>query len=577
MEEGGSPQWQTLPEMLAARAAAHPDRTALVYLERGEEAGPPLTYSALFQRARATAAWLQRRFAPGDRVMLVFPNEPDFITALMGCVLAGIIVVPAAMPRNARTIAKLWNLAETAGAAALIVSNSLRGLLDKHAGEVPPDRDIIFAEAVGQAPPSDFVPPELDARSLAVLQFTSGSTGNQKGVMVSHGNVLHNSRTTESVCGKGPSLQMVSWLPFFHDWGLFGTLFLPLFTGGSCFYFDAADFLRRPRRWPEAISALHATVACAPNFAYAACTPFADEPGAPVLDLHRWRVAMVGAEPVRKTALEGFAYAYAAQGFRHSSLFPSYGLAEATLMVTAGTPGSDPVYLDLDRAKLSRGRAVAALPGNGAPIANYVGCGTVLLDQDLRIVDPVTLQPCADRVVGEVWVSGGSVTQGYWRRPEATRDAFTGTRPDAPGKTFLRSGDLGFLVKGELFICGRMKDVIIKAGANHLAEDLEHAMVRADPALRLGCGAAFSVEAAGSERLVLVQEINYGKRPELPRLIGAIQKSVSEDHGVMADAILILAPGTLEKTSSGKIRRQATRSRFLEGGLVALQGWQGWT
>ena len=574
MEEGGSPLWQTLPEMLAARAAKHPDRVALIHLERGEDAGPPLSYAALFNAARALAAGLQQRFSPGDRVMLVLPNEPDFVRALMGCVLAGVIVVPAALPRNARTFAKLWNLAETAGASALIVSDSLRGILEKHGGEAPPGCEIIYAAALEPGVAGEFVPPDLDARSLAVLQFTSGSTGNQKGVMVSHGNVLHNCRVLESVCGRGPEMQMVSWLPFFHDWGLFGCLFLPLFTGGSCAYFDPADFLRRPRRWVEAISAQGATVACAPNFAYAACTPSADEPGAPRLDLGRWRMAMIGAEPVRRATIEGFAEAYAGQGFRHSALFPSYGLAEATLMVTASTPGTDPVYLDLDRAALTRGRAVDAVPA--AQAGSYVGCGTVLLDQDLRIVDPVSLLPCAERMVGEIWISGGSVTQGYWRRPEATRDAFGGELAEAPGKKFLRTGDLGFLVEGELFICGRLKDVIIKAGANHLAEDLEAAMERADPALRPGCGAAFSVEAAGSERLVLVQEVNYGKRPDLPRLIGAIQKSVSEDHGVMADAILILAPGTLEKTSSGKIRRQATRGLFLDGALEPLQGWQGW-
>ena len=577
MEDGGSPLWQTLPEMLAARAAAHPDRAALIHLDRGEEAGPPLTYAALYARARSVAAGLQERFNPGDRVMLVFPNEPDFVSALMGCVLAGLVVVPAAIPRNARTMEKLWNLAETAGAVALIASTALRGILGKlTALETPRNApEMIYADALPAAPMGAWLPPELSADSLAVLQFTSGSTGNQKGVMVSHGNVLHNCRVLESVCGKGQDLRMASWLPFFHDWGLFGCLFLPLFTGGTCAYFDPTDFLRRPRRWPEAISAFGATVACAPTFAYAACTPFAEEPGAPVLDLSRWRLAMIGAEPVRRAVIEGFAAAYAGQGFERRALFPSYGLAEATLMATGGDPAAEPVCLDLDRAELARGRAVDAAPG--PQTGSYVGCGKVLLDQDLRIVDPVSLVQCGDRRVGEIWLAGGSVTQGYWRRPEATRDAYCGQLAGAPGQRFLRSGDLGFLVAGEVFICGRLKDVIIKAGGNHLAEDLEHAMERADPALRQGCGAAFSVEAAGSERLVLVQEITYGKRPDLPRLIGAIQRSVSEDHGVMADAILILAPGTLEKTSSGKIRRQATRRLFLDGALEPLQGWQGWT
>ena len=568
--------WQTLPEMLMAQAAASPDRIVFTHLERGEDVGQSLTFAEVLRQARRCAAGLQRTTSLGDRVMLVFPNEPDFIVALLACVLAGLVAVPAAPPRNARTLDRLRNLADTAGARMVIVSEHLRGVFQKLGQADLAQGEWVF---VGDLPPTDvaaFRPPHLSAQSIAVLQFTSGSTGNQKGVMVTHANILHNCRVLSKPCGTGDAMRMVSWLPFFHDWGLVGCLFLPLWSGGSCHFFDPADFLRRPRRWLEAISLHRATVACAPNFAYALCTGTADE-GGPRLDLSGWRLAMIGAEPVRHDTIEGFAAAFASAGFRPDALFPSYGLAENTLMATGGQDHAAPIYLRLDRIALAAGRAVLATATQPeSQTGLWVGCGQALLDQTVLIVDPKTRQPRADAEVGEVWIAGGSVTAGYWGRADDTAASFHATLANRADPRFLRTGDLGFLWQSELFICGRLKDVVIKAGANFLAEDLELSMLRADPGLRVGCGAAFSLDIAGSERMVLVHEVNYGKKPELPRLVGAIQRAVSEDHGVMADAIVIVAPGSLEKTSSGKIRRQHIKLLFERGELDPLWLWQSW-
>ena len=552
--------WQTLPELLAAQARAHPDHMVFAHLDQGETPGESFTNAGLQARALAIAAALQRRLVPGDRVMLVFPNEPDFIAVAMGCILAGVIVIPAAPPRNARTFAKLLNLAETAGARLIIVSDLLRSALARMREATPsqPAPDWLHAGDIPAVAAAEFRPPPITGHTIAVLQFTSGSTGNQKGVMVSHANILHNCRMLQSVCGGGPGMRMVSWLPFFHDWGLIGCVMFPLHAGGTAYFFDPAEFLRRPRRWIEAISTQRATVSCAPNFAYQLATGTAGEAG-PALDLSGWRLAMIGAEPVREDTIEAFATAFAPAGFRRSALFPSYGLAENTLIVSGGEPEAGPVY--------------------HAPSGSerrWVGCGKPLLEQRLRIVDPATGLPCPDGRIGEVWLSGPSVTRGYWGRPAETQDVFCAELADGSPGTWMKSGDLAFLKDGELFICGRLKDIIIKAGENHLAEDLEHSMGRAGPGLRPGCGAAFSLDVAGVERLILVHEVNYGKKPELPALIGAIQRAVSEDHGVMADAIAILSPGTLEKTSSGKIRRLPTREQFRDGTLAPLLLWKSW-
>lgn len=552
--------WQTLPEMLAAQAARAPDHVVFTHLEQGEAPGETFANADLLARAQAVGAALQRDLAPGDRVMLVFPNEPDFIRIALGCILAGLIVVPAAPPRNARGFDKLLNLAATAGVRRVIVSDLFRTALERmRAAQAGTEAGTwLHAADLPAAAAGDLSPPPIGPNTIAVLQFTSGSTGNQKGVMVSHANILHNCRMLQSVCGSGPEMRMVSWLPFFHDWGLFGCVMFPLFTGGASHFFDPSDFLRRPRRWIEAIGAAHASVSCAPNFAYQLATGTAAETGPPP-DLSRWRLAMIGAEPVREDTIEGFAAAFAPFGFRREALFPSYGLAENTLIVSGGAPGAGPVY---------------ATPAEGT--RRWVGCGRPLLEQQLRIVDTATGLPCPDGRVGEVWLSGPSVTRGYWGRPADTQETFHATLADGSAGTWMRTGDLAFVREGELFICGRLKDIIIKGGVNHLAEDLEQSMGRASPGLRTGCGAAFGIEAGGTERLILVHEVNYGRKPDLPPLVGAIQKALTEDHGVMADAIAILSPGTLEKTSSGKIRRQHTRERFLAEALEPLLLWRGW-
>ena len=577
-DEGPSDACETLVPLIDEWASRQSDRIAYTYLDKGEDPSQVLTFGELGRRARGIAAYLQGRAPPGRPVLLVFPNELDFITAFMGCLLAGLIAVPVAPPRNARGMTRLLGIAESAGASLAVGSAMLRGGLQRlrnTAGDGG-GLDWLFVDDIPEGLEDAWRDPGIDAGATAVLQFTSGSTGNQKGVMLSHRNIVHNCRLLQSVCGSSSDLRVVTWLPFFHDWGLIGGLIFPFYAGGTCFIFDPADFLYKPRRWLEAISRFRGTVSCAPNFGYELCAGDTAEAGRPVLDLACWDMAMVGAEPVRKDTIERFSIAFAPNGFRREAFYPCYGLAESTLIVTGGLRSAPPVHATLDRAALEAGRAVPIGEGRGDDAKDCVGCGRPLLDQQVLVADPETRRPCAPLEIGEIWVSGPSVAQGYWGRPDLTRQTFSATTGDGSGMRYLRTGDLGFLWNGELFVCGRLKDVIIKAGANYFAEDIEHSAARSHPGLRPGCGAAFGVEVEGAERLVVVHELNYGKKPDVQRVIGAIQKAVSNDHDVLADAIAILKPGSLEKTSSGKIRRQHTKSLFLSDQLNPVAIWQGW-
>lgn len=570
----------TLTQVLALRARDNPDRVACVHLRDGVTPVAELTYGALFDAARAAAVMLRKRVSPGARVVLVFPNEPDFVPLFLGCILAGMVAVPIAPPRNASGLNRIDELAKASGAELGIVSSMLRGGFERlrgKGGSAVGDHDWVFADELEQGDPQEWEDPGSDADTLAVLQFTSGSTGKSKGVMVRHRNILHNARMFRSEIAPEHDIRLLTWLPFFHDWGLFGCFVYPFVDGGVSIYFDASDFLQRPLCWLEAATTHKATVICAPNFAFDLAVQALDQHGGDGLDLSSLVMAKFGAEPVRTATLDRFAEVTTALGFNRSALRPSYGLAESTLIVTGGGHELPPRNLILDRKALERGRAVP-VDRDTVGARDVVACGRPLLDQRVQIVDTATRRPLAADGVGEIWISGPSVAGGYWNQPEVTADTFHARlEGDTQDRNWLRTGDLGFVEGGELFICGRLKDIIIKTGANYFAEDLELSFDTSHPDLRPGCGAAFGIDAGGAERLVLVQEINFGPRPDMVEVIGAIQRAVSRDHAVLADVIAILRPGTLEKTSSGKIRRRHTRAMFLADALDPIHEWKGWS
>jgi acyl-CoA synthetase (AMP-forming)/AMP-acid ligase II len=392
--------------------------------------------------------------------------------------------------------------------------------------------------------------------------------------MVSHGNLLHNSALIHQSFADTPNSQGVTWLPSYHDMGLIGGVLQPLYVGAPMILMPAVMFMQKPFRWLEAISRFKATTSGGPNFAYDLCIRKITPEQRASLDLSSWEVAFTGAEPVRAQTLEDFAATFESCGFRKEAFHPCYGMAETTLIVSGGLKTAPPIIRPVDGVALEQNKVVAAT-STQENIRTIVGCGQSWLDQKILIVDPESLIPCSANQVGEIWVSGPSIAQGYWNRPEETQQSFHAYLADTGEGPFLRTGDLGFLQDGELFVTGRIKDVIIIRGQNHYPQDIELTVEKSHPALRTGCGAAFTVEVKGSERLVVVQEVerSYLRKLDMNEVVGNIRASVAAEHALQLYATVLVKTGSIPKTSSGKIQRHACRSGFLAGTLNVVEDW----
>ncbi|RMF32519.1 MAG: non-ribosomal peptide synthetase, partial [Chloroflexi bacterium] len=408
--------------------------------------------------------------------------------------------------------------------------------------------------------------PDVDRNTLAFLQYTSGSTRTPRGVMLTHDNLLHNSALIVRAMGITPDDSVVSWLPPYHDMGLIGAILQPLYVGIPCTLMSPIAFLQRPFRWLQAISRYRATISGGPNFAYDLCVRKVTPEQRAGLDLSRWTLAFNGAEPVRWQTLKQFAETFESCGFRWRTFYPCYGLAEATLMVSGGRRTDPPVFCTVRKEALERDRVVEA-SDDGEESQTLVGSGQPGEGHQVVIVDPQSRTRCPPDRIGEVWVAGPSVAQGYWNRPEETEQTFHAYLADTGEGPFLRTGDLGFLKDGELFITGRLKDLIIIRGRNHYPQDIELTVEQSHPALRRGCGAAFSVEVAGEERLVVVQEVYTHKPWDWNEVAATIRRAVAEAHQVQVYAVVLIEPRTIPKTSSGKIQRRACRTMYLSGTL----------
>jgi acyl-CoA synthetase (AMP-forming)/AMP-acid ligase II len=551
-----------LPDILRRRAADEPGTTAYVFLdERGAETGT-LTYRELYLRALGVTGWLRARCAPGDRAVLVFPQSLDFIIAYFGCLYAHVLAVPVNPPRRNRVHDATRSIVRDCRPAAVLTTgtmvDTLRQALRSPCG---PSGWL----AVDDLPAADtgVVPEPVAPDSVAFLQYTSGSTAAPKGVMVSHRNLVANQEMIRHAFGHDRNSTVVGWAPFFHDQGLIGNVLQPLYVGATSILMSPAAFIGDPLLWLTAISRYRAHTSGGPNFAFDACVTRAARGKVPDLDLSGWQVAFNGAEPIRAETLRRFAEVFAPYGFSEEALFPCYGLAEATLLVTASSKGRGPRMRDVDAGALSGGRCIDAARPRARTL---VGSGRVLPGEELRIIDPETGQECAQRRIGEIWVSGDHVAQGYWENSAQTVAAFRARCADRPGRTYLRTGDLGAIVDGELYVVGRLKDVIIIRGRNHYPQDIEGTVQSAHPALRAGGCAAFAIPAA-AERLVVVQEIKRGGMPDtdLADVTGAIRAAVLREHDLAIGELILAVPGQLRKTSSGKIMRSAAREQYLAG------------
>ncbi|GAB1543622.1 fatty acyl-AMP ligase [Scytonema sp. NUACC21] len=569
-------QVSTFIDILRERAMSQPDSTAYIFLNYDEEESESrLTYGVLEQTARAIAAYLQSLRASGERALLLYPPGLEFISAFLGCWYAGVVPVPAYPPRRNQKMSRLEAIVADARATVALTTKLELANLESRLAENPELGPLqwVATDNLGLDLASNWREPTVNSESLAILQYTSGSTGTPKGVMVTHRNLLHNSELIYKCFGHTPNSQGVIWLPPYHDMGLVGGVLQCVYGGFPVTLMSSMDFLQKPLRWLEAISRYRATTSGGPNFAYELCLHKIKPEQRSSLDLSSWEVAFTGAEPIRAETLERFVSYFSPCGFRREAFYPCYGMAETTLIVSGGLTTAPPIVQWVDSKSLEQNRVVIAQSKEGAK--SIVGCGQSLSDQTIAIVDPESLTRCRTDQVGEIWVSSPSVTLGYWNKVEETQSTFHAFLADTGEGPFLRTGDLGFLQDGELFITGRNKDVIIIRGQNYYPQDIELIVEKSHPALRPGCGAAFAVEVDGIERLVIVQEVErtYLRKLDVNEVVKSINRAVAGEYGLQVYALLLLKPGSIPKTSSGKIQRHASRLGFLSGSLNVVETW----
>lgn len=568
----------TLVDLLRQRAECQADDRAYTFLVDGESEEVNLTYGELDRQARAIGAWLESQDLKGQRALLLYPPGLDFIATLFGCHYADVVAVPAYPPRMNRAPSRIQAIAADAAATVALTTDAVlervRPLIDqtsdlKGLRWLSTDRT---AHGADQGYERQWQRPQITGDTLALLQYTSGSTGSPKGVMLSHSNLLHNSALIAYAFEHTRSASGVFWLPSYHDMGLVGGILQPLYLGRPNVLMSPAAFLQKPFRWLQAISRYRGTTSGGPNFAFDLCVRKITPNQRATLDLSSWTVAFSGAEPVRAETLERFAETFAPCGFRPEAFYPCYGLAEATLLVSGGYKTATPIVRWFDGKLLEADRVVPITAGEGGARA-LVGCGQTMPDQQIVVTDPNRLTRMPAGRVGEVWVSGPSVAQGYWQRNDETEQTFRAYLQDTGEGPFLRTGDLGFMHDGELFVTGRLKDLVIVRGCNHYPQDIEATAAKSHPGVRAGWGAAFTVEEGPEQKLVIIVEVERRQRVEAAQAIGAIRRDVARAHDLVVDSIVLVRAGSIPKTSSGKIQRHACRDAFLDRSLEVVAEW----
>ncbi|BCL83201.1 non-ribosomal peptide synthetase [Ktedonobacteria bacterium brp13] len=556
----------TFVELLRWRASHHPDKNVYTFLLDGETREVSFSYAELDYQARTVAAYLQEHVEPGARVLLLYPPGLEYIAAIFGCWYAGVVAVPVYPPRLNQNLTRIEAIIQDADAhAALTTSAILSGLQRKFTEDSLLQQLhwlVLEQKSEGLAERWHEYFPARDA--LALLQYTSGSTGSPKGVMVTHDNLIQNAVVTQKGMSFDSNIHCVGWLPAYHDMGLMGIILEPLFMGGSSVLMAPASFLQQPLRWLQAISRFKANTSGGPNFAFDLCVRKATPEVIATLDLSSWDVAFTGSEPIHAETLERFYQTFAPCGLRRETFYPCYGMAEATLLISGGSKQEPPIVRNFVQASLEQNYPRLVSEHDEEESHQLVSCGRPQPEQRILIVDPVSHVECAPHQVGEIWVVSPNITQGYWRRPQETQEAFQAYLKDSNEGPFLRTGDLGFLFDGELFVTGRLKDMIIIRGQNYYPQDIESAAELSHRALRQNCSAAFSLSVEGDERVILVMEIERTFLHHDPQeLFSAIRQAVLEACNVHVYAMVLLKPASMLKTSSGKIQRRACRDALL--------------
>ncbi len=601
----------TLVDLLRWRATTQPEQRAFTFLVDGNKKEVRLTYADLDKKARAFAAMLQSKGLAGERALLLYPPGIDYIIAFFGCLYAGVIAVPAYPPdpnRLNRTLPRLQAIVKDAQSIAALTNDTIMYMIKilklgskfsdtmermpvlrkfrttmnyfskQTTGIAQADLGTLLwisSDDVVDSLADAWKEPKIGPDSIAFLQYTSGSTGVPKGVMLTHENLLVNSAHIYSAFGYSKNTEGVIWLPIYHDMGLIGGVLQPIYGGMPTTLISPVHFLQRPLRWLEAISRIEGKeiVSGGPNFAYDLCVKKVTPQHLETLDLSNWKVAFSGAEPVRQETIDRFYNTFKDNGFKKSSFLSCYGLAEATLYVTGVSTDIDPPEIFLNRKELQKGKAVE-VDQEHPEAKGMVSCGHPPEDQVVAIVNPETFERVKGNDSGEIWVMGPNVAKGYWNREDATKETFQAYIKETNEGPFLRTGDLGYIKDGELFITGRVKDLIIIRGRNYYPQDIEFLVENAHEAIRPGCTAAFSVEEDSEEKLVIVAELRQHKNLPFEEIVAMIRQIITETNDIRVHAIVLIKPRTISKTSSGKIQRHAVKNEYEDGTLKVVHDWK---
>lgn len=571
-----TPVFSTLVELLQWRALYQPEQLAFRFLQDGEAESDSLNYQVLDRQARIIGAWLQDLGYSNKPVILLYPPGLEFITAFFGCLYANVIAVPGYPPRRNHHLNRLQTILTDTQATLVLTTSAFLTKLAEKLSKIPELTDLkcLATDTITDNLQTRWQPPVITKDTLAFLQYTSGSTGQPKGVMVTHGNLLHNSACIQQSCGLTPSSVSVNWLPTFHDMGLVDGIIQPIYTGFLSVLLPPVTFLQHPIAWLRTISDYKATHSGGPNFAYNLCISKISLEQQETLDLSSWSSAYNGAEPISSETLEKFANKFQSCGFQANYLTPCYGMAEATLMISMKSLEDRLTYCQVETQALEQNRVILA--GSDSELSQQiVSCGQPWLDTKVVIADPESMTRCSWGQIGEIWVSGSSITQGYWQQPESTDRTFKAYLADTGEGPFLRTGDLGFLKDGELFVTGRLKDLIVIRGRNLYPQDIEMAVENSHLALKRGGCSAFGVELGGEERLVVLQEVerSYLRKLNINEVIADIRQSIVEHYDLEVYGVVLLKPGSIPKTTSGKIQRHACKTAFVAGDLQAVGQW----
>ena len=545
-------------------------------LEDGINETARITHDEAFNKARIIAGKLQKHGSKGDRVLLLFPTGLEFVVSLFACFLSGLIAVPAYPPHRKKANQRFLSILNDADPAIILTTDRIRGDISHFDSDrkLLTGKKVLVYEELNFDWAEDWMDPKVGTDDIALLQYTSGSTGRPRGVMVSHANIIHNSECIKRSFGFDENLIGMNWLPNFHDMGLIGCLIQPAYVGGMNIIIPPLKFIQQPLNWFKNISKYKATNAGGPNFSYEYCIDKINDQELDDLDLSTVSTMFCGSEPIRKKTLDQFTAKFDRASFRSQQFYPCYGLAESVLIVTGGDFRAEPIYLELDTRAMEENKVVAAESGRDS--RTLTACGYPWLGMSVSIVNPETKIICPKGEIGEIWAKGPSIAQGYWDNAEETEKTFKAYIEGTEDGPWLRTGDLGFIHKGQLYVSGRIKDLIIIRGSNFFPNDIEHSVENSHNALRQNSGTAFSAEIEGEEKLIIIQEVERTHMHDFneEEVFEAIRNAIFADHGIQPNKIILVRMGSIKKTSSGKTQRFAMRTVWANNELNILASWE---